>query len=253
MPSQASRRGEIFLHRGNLTQARHWYEQAVIEGRNEGSPKDLSDALGNLGNVCALLQDHQKAEECYREVLEIQRTLQEGNTIGETLVNLGNLKTDTGQPEKARAYYLEALDALKPLENDRALGILYSNLAIQEFQLHRIEAAIEAFHAALEYHRKVGNEEGLAMTYGQLGKIFLLNGNSQQAESCLNNSTEHFIKLSNGVGEAGALRLLADLYVERKDPIAALRCLERVIQLDLTYQLPQYEEDEQRYQELHQN
>ena len=132
MPSSASRRGEIFLHRGDLTQARLWYEQAVTEARGGGPLKALSDALGNLGNVCALLEDHTQAEACYREVLEIQRTLQEGDAIGETLVNLGNLKTDTGQPEKARAYYLEALDTLTPLENDRALGILYSNLALQE-------------------------------------------------------------------------------------------------------------------------
>ena len=151
MPSSAARRGEIFLHRGDLTQARRWYEQAVTEARDAGSLKALSDALGNLGNVCALLEDHTQAEAYYREVLEIQRTLQEGDAIGETLVNLGNLKTDIGQPEKARAYYLEALDTLQPLENNRALGILYSNLALQELQLHNTEAAIEAFHAALEF------------------------------------------------------------------------------------------------------
>ena len=110
MPSSASRRGEIFLHRGDLTQARLWYAQAVTETRDLESPKALSDALGNLGNVCALLEDFQQAEACYREVLDIQRDLQEGDVIGETLVNLGNLKIDTGQPEKARAFYLEALD-----------------------------------------------------------------------------------------------------------------------------------------------
>ncbi len=117
------------------------------------SPQALSEALGNLGNVCALSENFEQAEACYREVLDIQRTLQEGNAIGETLVNLGNLKTDTDQPEKARAYYLEAIDVLTPLENYRALGILYGNLALQELQLHGPHLAIDAFHTALEYHR----------------------------------------------------------------------------------------------------
>ena len=139
------------------------------------------------------------------------------------------------------------MDTLKPLENDRALGILYSNLALQELQLHNTATAIETFHTALEYHRKVGNEDGLAATYGQLGKTFLLTGHSQQAEAFLNNATEHFIKLGNGPGEAGALRLLTDVYLERGDQISALRCLERVVQLDQTYRLPQYEEDHHRY------
>ncbi len=106
---------------------------------------------------------------------------------------------------------------------------------------------------ALTYHRKVGNEDGLASTYGQLGKIFHLTGNSRKAEACLNNATEHFIKLGNGPGEAGALRLLADVYLERGDRISELRCLERVVQIDQTYRLPQYEEDRQRCAKLRQS
>ena len=54
--------------------------------------------------------------------------------------------------------------------------------------------------------------------------------------------------LGNGPGEVGALRLLADLYGERGDHISALRCLERVVQIDKTYRLPQYEEDNRRYE-----
>ena len=50
-----------------------------------------------------------------------------------------------------------------------------------------------------------------------------------------------------------ALRLLADVYLEREDQISALRCLERVVQIDRTYQLPQYEEDRQRYMSLRQS
>src|ERR687898_1796102 len=112
MSGSASRLGEIFLHRGDLGKARYWYEQARDEAKQMNSPKTLSDALGNLGNVCALLKCYHQAEACYREILEIQRSLPEGNIIGETLVNLGNLHADSDQPEKARAFYLEAIDYL---------------------------------------------------------------------------------------------------------------------------------------------
>lgn len=250
MSGSASRRGEIFLHRGDLSQARIWYERAVGEARTSGSPLELIEALGNLGNVCAQLDMVGQAEACYREILEIQREGQGGNATGETLVNLGNLKADTGQPEMARAYYLEAIDYLKPLGKDRALGILYSNLALQELQLHRAESAVEFFQEALTYHRKVGNEDGLATTYGQLGKTFLHMRNFQRAEACLNNATEHFIKLGNAPGEAGALRLLANLYREKGEMTPALRCLERVIQIDQVFRLSQYEKDRQCLEDL---
>ena len=70
-----------------------------------------------------------------------------------------------------------------------------------------------------------------------------MTGQVRQAERCLNNATEHFVKLGNESGEAAALCLLAELYQDLVDRISTLRCLERVIQIDLRYQLPQYEED----------
>ena len=62
------------------------------------------------------------------------------------------------------------------------------------------------------HHRVVGNEEGLALTYSQLGKTFLDSGDLRKAERCLNNASEHFIKLGNAPGEAAVLRLLATVY-----------------------------------------
>lgn len=109
-----------------------------------------------------------------------------------------------------------------------SLGILYSNLALVATADDDAQAAVQHFQRALEYHRRIGNEEGLAITYGQLGKLFLSIGDDRQAERCLNNASEHFIKLGDGRGEAGALRLLADLYEQCGDLVFALRCAERI-------------------------
>ena len=130
------------------------------------------------------------------------------------------------------------------------MGILYGNLALQEMHLNRPEPAVKVFHTALEYHRKVGNEEGLAVTYGQLGKMYLQQKNLQKAEAYLNNATEHFVKLGDNPGQAGALRLLAHVYLEREDEISALRCLERVVQIDQMFGLPQFKEDHHRLDDL---
>ena len=74
------------------------------------------------------LGDLDRAEACYSEVLEIQRTECNQHAIAHTLVNLGNLHIGADHPEKARPYYLEALDLLRDLHDDRALGILHNNL-----------------------------------------------------------------------------------------------------------------------------
>ena len=124
-------RARIFLHRGDLVQAKAAWEAAVEEDRSTNDLRELSNSLGNLGNACALTEDFDAAERCYREVLDIQRTEQNQHAIAHTLVNLGNLHIGTGHPAKARPYYMEAMDLLRALNDHRALGILYNNLALE--------------------------------------------------------------------------------------------------------------------------
>ena len=69
-------RARIFLHRGDLVQARAAWEAAVEEDRSTNDLGELSNSLGNLGNACALCEDFDTAERCYREVLDLQRTEQ---------------------------------------------------------------------------------------------------------------------------------------------------------------------------------
>ena len=196
------------------------------------------------------MEDFHQADTCYQEVLTIQRTQSNPNTIGETLGNLGNLKADAGDYSKARAYYLEAIDALTATENHRGLGILYCNLALQEVATNQLPDAIGHFTYALDFHRVVGDEVSLANTYSQLGQAFLTQGEIRQAERCLNNASEHFIKLGNEPSEAAVLRVLADLYQKREDTISAVRCLERTIQIDIRYQLPEQKNDYSRLAQL---
>lgn len=248
--SHASQRAHIHLHRGNLSQARHWCEEAVQEARNSDTGQDLIAALGNLGNVCAQLGEYAEAEACYHEVLSLQRRAHNPSTVGETLVNLGNLKADAGKSETAKAYYLEAIDVLQPIEHHRALGLLYNNLALMELATKHHDAAVVYFQRALECHRMVGDELGLANTFSQFGKALLSQGDVQQAERCLNNASEHFIKLGQEPSEAAVLRLLADIYETGRDYVSALRCLERAVQVDGRYHLPETENDQNRLARL---
>lgn len=236
-------RARIFLHRGDLVQARAAWEAAVADDRTAGGQQALSDSLGNLGNTCALMNDFLLAEQCYREVLQIQRIECNLTAIAHTLVNLGNLHIATVHPEKARPYYLEALDLLHQLQDHRGLGILYTNLALQEARDGQWDQAVASFKQALDYHRTVGNEEGLAVTYSQLGKCYLDQGDLIRAERCLNNSSEHYIKLGNEPAEAAVLRLLAKVYEMGEDAASAQRCLARVVALDERYSLPELRAD----------
>jgi tetratricopeptide (TPR) repeat protein len=142
------------------------------------------------------------------------------------------------------------LDLLKLLDDHRALGLLYHNLALEEARQRHWDESVALFKQALDAHRIVGNEEGLAITYSRLGKTFLDSGNLTRAERCLNNASEHFIKLGNEPGEAAVLRLLAEIYIQRNDRISATRCLERALMIDQRYHLPNLAQDTERLDSL---
>jgi Tfp pilus assembly protein PilF len=81
------------------------------------------------------------------------------------------------------------------------------------------------------------------VTYSQLGKCFLNQGDLTRAGRCLNNASEHDIKLGNEPAETAVLRLLATVYDTRQDLAPAQRCLEQVVSLDLRYKLPERQTD----------
>jgi pyridoxal biosynthesis lyase PdxS len=62
-----------------------------------------------------------------------------------------------------------------------------------------------------------------------MGRTFFEAGRLVEAERCLNNASEHFVKLGQPQGEAAVLRLLADLYEHRRDSLSAIRSLERLM------------------------
>src|SRR3990170_2588634 len=65
-PSPAFRRGEIFLHRGDLQAARRCFGEALAEARRSSDPRLLVPVLLSLGSVHAGLGDREAARGCFR-------------------------------------------------------------------------------------------------------------------------------------------------------------------------------------------
>ncbi|MFZ5861545.1 MAG: tetratricopeptide repeat protein [Nitrospirota bacterium] len=235
--SPAFRRGEIFWHRGQLEAARRCFEEALAEERRRGQPERVMPVLLNVGSVQAALGNRDAARACFQEVLALQREAPDARVAGQALVNLGNLARESGARERARAYYLEALDLLTPLADARSLGVLHSNVGLLELDAGKLEDAIIALKTAIDFHKRSGFEEGLAGTWGQLGRAFLQIGTLDQAETCFNFSSSHFISLGDPTGEAEALRGLVAVYEAKRDPELVTRCRTRIAEIQARYGL----------------
>jgi len=243
--------GTLFLHRGNMEGARRCFESALEEVRRSNDVQVLTAVLGNLGNVYAVLNEKERARSLYREILKHQRKNPDARIAGQTLVNLGNLSRELGEGERARAYYLEAEELLESIRDDFSLGMLYGNLGLLEIDGECPGEAISFFKRAIDLHKKTGHEEGLAAAWGHLGRAYRQLGKNKEAETCFNYSYTHFGQVGNSAGEAEALRGLADIYEDRKEPELALRCLTRIRENFTRFGLRLPEGDIKREERLH--
>ena len=233
-------RARIFLHRGQLAQAKAAYEQAVSDDR--------------------LANDHRRSLRFARQSGQRLRPIGRPGSRRSLLQGSAHDPAHGTESARHRPHPCEPRQSVTsepahrkrpaptiskpsisctPLDDYRALGILYHNLGMEEARRAQWDEATAYFTQALDAHRIVGNEEGLALTYSQLGKAFLDAGDLRKAENCFNNASEHFIKLGNAPGEAAVLRLLADVYIHVADRVSAIRCLERVVFLATHYKLPE--------------
>ncbi len=180
MADNHKHRARIFLHRGDLVQARAAWEAAVADDRTVGSEQALSDSLGNLGNTCALMNDFPRAEQCYREVLQIQRTERNLTAVAHTLVNLGNLLIASDHPE-----FKQALDHHRTVGNEEGLAVTYSQLGKCYLDQGDLTRAERCLNNASEHYIKLGNEPAEAAVLRLLATVYKTRQDTAAARRCL--------------------------------------------------------------------
>lgn len=242
--------GTLLLHRGDLEGARRCFETAREAVRESNDPRLVAAVLGNLGNIYAALDDKERARSLYREILDRLRRDPDPRLAGQTLVNLGNLSREIGETERSRAYYLEAEELLQSIRDEFSLGSLYGNLGLLELDGRRPGEAIPFLKRAIDLHKKTGHEEGLAAAWGQLGRAYRQLGKDRRAETCFNYAYSHFGQVGNPAGEAEALRGLADIYEDRREPELALRCMTRIREILTRFGVRLPEKDSDREERL---
>ncbi|KAB2964903.1 MAG: tetratricopeptide repeat protein, partial [Thermoanaerobaculia bacterium] len=125
---------------------RHFEEALALAERGHGDP---GPPLSNLGIVCRLRGDFERAEMYTRRALELYRAADNRSEVADKRVNLANILGDARRFDEALAVYGEALAELEGDAPDReALGTALANRANLHWQ-RRDLAALAADLAAV--------------------------------------------------------------------------------------------------------
>lgn len=182
-------RGNVLEYRGELQQARDYFERALVIYRAIDYRRGVANNLSSLGNLSYYLGDFQGAFRYDQEALAIRRSI--GDRVGEvkSLNNLALAVRKMSSTAEARTFQQQALDVA----------------------------------------RAIGDRNGEAFSYSVLGEFDLLTGRLLDAQHNLEHAIRLFRATGDRLFEATSLNLLGQTLRDLGDIPAARACFDKAI------------------------
>lgn len=216
---------------GRWQQAIGTHAAAVDAARRTGDALAEAQALLNLGDAKAGLDDRESAERDYAAALELYRA--EESRLGEAaaLALLGETRRMAADREGAAGLLAEALDLFRLVGERRGEATVLALLG----ELRRAGAdyrgAADALGRAADIFRSLGDRRGTAVVQSWLGYLRGLMGDYEGAERDLREAAAGHRALGERSGQIGALVRLGALLVRTGAGDAADRTLRQALDL----------------------
>ena len=159
-----------------------------------GYNKQTASSYNNIGNVCGITGDYNKALDFYNKALEIQEKVlgEEHSDTTCSYNNIGNVYNDLGNYDKALKNHNKALEIRKKIlgEEHTDTASSYNNIGNVCNNLGNYDKALKNHNRALEIYKKVLSEESsdTAMSYNNIGCDCYNLGNYDKALECYTNA-----------------------------------------------------------------
>ena len=169
--------GDIHGKLGRLDRRLDLYEQALVVAR-ELQPRELADALSQLGRLCRRVDELARAHEVLVEAVELFEELGETDRLAQHLMELGIVHRKLERWQEALELYHRALRLAEEIGDRHRVGTVLNSIAIVYGETGRQREALELYEKSLaiaearEDHWKITT--GLAnigRTHNQLGDL----------------------------------------------------------------------------------
>lgn len=162
--------GLIADFRGEHSQARDFFEQALVICQDTSDCYGETLALNNLGDLYIQLGDYPQARQHLEKGLQIAR--QTGDRFNEALVlnTLGDAATQQGDYIDALNYFEAALQTRQAIGDRQGEANVIVSLGSLSFELGLYTPARDHFEQALKIYRQIGERRGESLALNQVGR-----------------------------------------------------------------------------------
>ena len=174
---------QYWVWRGNLSEARKWFDEAMAKATDMPPSVNLSRAFARWGEIAEIMGDYGPARSRYERALAVGRAIDDPVRIGTARIGLGGVAAVQGDLTQARPLFEDALaDYRKARDRERARWPLEAmgRLALAEGDLAQAAKLLEL---SLLEARELGNEAGIAEASLQLARVAHARGDLVAARS----------------------------------------------------------------------
>jgi DNA-binding winged helix-turn-helix (wHTH) protein len=217
----------VAFHRGDLTAATAYLDEAMLQLPAAHNPLALTDLLIAYASIEDERGEFAQSREHYDQALKLARAT--GNRRGQAsaLVNLASIENGAGDAAAAGKLLRDGLDAARESGDAYLEGSTLGNLGATEANQGRLLAAIALFKQGLKIARERGDTHLQAMIGTQLVWTLAPFGHDAEARALARQVVSLGEAAANPYWQAEAHWALAALDARRRDWPQAFRELER--------------------------
>jgi tetratricopeptide (TPR) repeat protein len=139
------------MHAGDLAAAVEWLTEARRRHEQARQPERCCGVLGDLAGTLNQLGNRSRAEQIYREAIDLCRRFADDPNLSRWSQNLAQLSAARCDRPQARALYDQGLQAAQRSGNRYQLSAAWGNLGHFHTEDGRYAEALAAFNEALNY------------------------------------------------------------------------------------------------------
>ena len=198
-----------WFYRGPTLEGYQWLKR-VLDGSEAAPLKLRGAALSTAGNLAYLVDTPEQNERYLTEALNIHQQLGDGLRAAWDVLYLGRAKIhSSGRAQEGRKLAQQALAAFASKNDFYGMSYAYNVLG-ELFRVDRQYAkALESYEETLRLTEITGERQREAMQYGNLGIVYLVLSDYNQAKKYLLKSLRIFSELCDHVSQYMLIGFLA--------------------------------------------
>jgi signal transduction histidine kinase len=216
-------------------QALIYCEQMLRLAQKFQKPIMQAQAYVNTGVAYDVQNRYSLSIEYYFKALQIFEKYKFSSGIATCFNNIANAYSKQDDLPKAMSFYHKALVIKRLIKDKKGIGVSLNNIATTYDRLGKLDSALIFHNQSLAIKKELNDYQGIAFSRLNIGSVYYQKKeNLSLSLDLAKQALESFTTLKNQVGQASALGLICDIYIESEkylDPNVALEYAQKRLEL----------------------